>query len=166
MITVVIIVQLAALFILGKAVAAKADLLVQQKHKLTAFEQKESSFVQLQEDYNFLKDDINIIDEALPNKEKIVDFLNQLEKEASASGVSAEIGFANQSINTEPSGIRSVAFNLSLKGTYFEMVRFIREIEKMPQVVSIERISIQSPEGIETKNNVILHLKCYIDPNF
>ena len=62
--------------------------------------------------------------------------------------------------------MKSISFTLDLKGTYYKTLEFIKKIEKMPRMVQVEKITIQSPDGIETENNVILTMKCYIDPEF
>lgn len=163
---IVIIVQLIALFILGKAIAAKTDLLVEEKHQLIALEERDASLAKLQTDFDLIKEDIGFIDEALPNKEKIIDFINQLEVHASSSGVLTKISFDSQSVVAESADVKSLRFTLNLQGTYFQMVEFIKKIEKMSQVVIVENISIQSPKGIEGQNNAILTMKCYIDSKF
>jgi len=160
------VIQLISLFVLAKAIEKKTILLVEEKHKLKALEQKGTSLIQLQEDYQLLGEDIEIIDQALPNKEKIVDFINEMEKQASASGILAEISFGGDSITAESGGLKSACFSLNLKGTYFEIMEFVKKVEKMPQVISIDKITIQSPQGIENENNAILMMRCYIDPNF
>lgn len=161
-----IVIQLAGLFVLGKIITKKVNSLIEQKHKLKAFEQKDTSLAKLQENFQLIKEDVEIIDRALPDKKEIVNFINQLEKEASASGILAKISFGAQSLKTESDGAKSISFSLNLKGTYFKTIEFIKRVEKMPQVVEIENIHIQSPDGIESQSNVVLTMKCYINPEF
>ena len=158
--------QLLSLFILAKLIVEKTNLLISETHRLKAFEQRDVSIDNLQKDYQIIEGDLEIIDLALPDKKEMINVINQLEKEASSSGVSAKISFSSQSLKTEPEGLKSISFTLNLKGTYFEIVELIKRIEKMPRMTQVEEITIQSPNGIETENNVILTMKCYIDPDF
>ena len=161
-----IAIQLVSLFILAELIVEKTNLLIGETHKLKAFEQRDISIDNLQKDYQVIKGDLEIIDLALPDKKGMISFINQLEKEASSSGISSKISFSSQSVKTEPKGLKNISFTLNLKGTYFKIVEFIKAIEKMPRMVQVEKIAIQSPNGIETENNVILTMKCYIDPEF
>jgi len=161
-----ILLQLGCLFYLSKLIIAKTDLLLEAKHKLKAYERKDESLAQLQQDYGRLEKDIEVLNQALPDKSKIVGLINQIESEASSSGVMAKISFGQQSIQSETGGVKSLVFNVTLKGSYYQVISFIKSLEKMPQVITVEKMNIQSPAGIEGENNVTLILKCYIDPDF
>jgi Tfp pilus assembly protein PilO len=165
-ILVIIAIQLIAIFVVGSLIKQKTTTLVSQRHKLMVLEQKDESLVQLQEDYQLLKQDLEIISQALPGREKVVDFVTQLEREASASGLLTKISFGKETILAEAGGIKSVQFSLSFQGTYYQMIELIKKIEKMPQVITIDKISIRSAKGIEGKNSIVLVMRCYIDPEF
>ena len=141
-------------------------MLVDKRHKLMALEQKDEGLAQLQKDYQELKQDLEIIDQALPDREKVIDFITRLESEASASGLLAKISFGKETITAEAGGIKSVHFSLSFQGTYYQMLELVKKIEKMPQIISIDKITIQSAKGIDGKNNIVLVMRCYIDPKF
>jgi Tfp pilus assembly protein PilO len=160
-----ILMQLAGLFVLAKMIRAKTDLLVEEKRQLTTFEQKENSLIKLQANYLSLTE-IELIDKALPDKERIVTLVNQIEKEATSAGIEAKIVFGNRPINPEAEGGKSITLGLNLKGTYLAMVNFTKKLERMLQVLSIEEISLQSPHGLEGENNAHLVIKGYLDPNF
>lgn len=161
-----ILFQLGSLFYLSKLITAKTDLLVEAKHKLKAYERKDESLAQLQQDYDKVEEGMDVLNQALPDRAKIVDLIDQIESEASSSGIAAKISFGQQSIQSENGGVKSLVFNVSIKGTYYKIVEFIKDLEKMPQVITVEKMNIQSPVGIEGENSVTLILRCYIDPNF
>jgi len=161
-----IFLMLIGLFLLAKTIEKKTDRLVENKHQLLAIEKKDQNSIRLQQDYYFIEKDLDVLNTALPNKEKLIDLIEQVEKEASESGIKAEISFSEQSVKKEAKGIKSIQFDLEFKATYFKMVRLIKALEEMPQIIKVEKIIIHSPQGIEGENNIILKLKCYIDPNF
>jgi len=160
-----IFVQLIVLLILSHLIKAETVEVVEEKNKLTAYEQKNQNLVQLSQDYEYLTNDLGFLEEVLPDKEGIIDFLDELDKEASSAGILAKLSFSPQSVKVE-SGVKSVNFNLNFKSSYHKMVELIKKIEKMPQVVVVEIITIQSPNGLEGESNVNLNLKCFLDPDF
>lgn len=162
---IIIFIQLGGLFLLSRLIGKKTNDLVTAKHQLLAFEQKSSSLVQLQETYQTIGNEINLIDQALPNKEKMVDFISSLEREASSSGIQTKISFANEQVVSEDN-LKSVSFTLSLKGSFYKLVDYLERIEGLPQVILVDKVSIQSPAGIEGENNANLVLKIYLDPKF
>jgi len=161
----VITAQLAGLLILGRLISRQVETLVERKHQLIALEGKDRSLANLQENYNSFKEEIEIINRALPDKKGIVVFINQLEKEASTAGLLAKMNFRGQAVTSE-AGVKSINFNLTLEGSYFQVLAFIKKMEKMSQVVLIDKISLQSPQGIEGETRTVLTARCYIDPNF
>jgi Tfp pilus assembly protein PilO len=161
-----IILQVAGLFFAARAIDKKTDELVEKKHQLLALEKKEQNLITLQQDYYFLEKDIDVLDTVLPNKKRLIDFVDSLEKEASSSGIEAQVSFSDQSIRHEAGGVKSIGFEINFLSTYFKLMQFLKKIEEMPQIVRVEKIIIQSPQGIEAENNIVLQLKCYIDPNF
>jgi len=161
-----ILIQLIGIFVLAEIIVEKTNLLIGERHKLKSFEQRDMSIANLQKNYQIIEKDLEIIDLALPDKKGMINFINQLEKEASSSGVLAKIVFSNESIKTEPEGLKSISFTLNLKGTYYKTMEFVKKIEKMPRMIQVEKITIQSPDGIDVENNVILIMKCYIDSEF
>jgi len=160
------IIFLAVIGFLVFMIQKQTSILVDKKHKLMALEKKDQSLAKLQKDFQTSVEDIEIINKALPDKKKIVDFIDDLEKEASRSGLKAEIKFASQAVVSEKKGIKSVNFDLKFKGTYNQMLEFIEKIEKKPQIVAVEKLNVLSGTGIQGENTVILTARCYVDPEF
>ncbi|OGD53271.1 hypothetical protein A3J78_00895 [Candidatus Beckwithbacteria bacterium RBG_13_35_6] len=158
--------QLLVIFTFSQMITKNTDSLVEQKNKLWALQDKEKSLYKLQADYDLLKEDLQLLAVILPDKRGIIDFLSELEKEASASGLTIKINFNEKSVKKEADNLFSVSFSLNLNGTYFGIVNFIKKVERVPQFVIIEDVNIQSPEGLDKKNNAILKMKCYVDPMF
>lgn len=162
----ILTIQLLAIFFISQGISSLANQLAQKKYQLTTFEQKEASLVKISEDYSSITEDMAIMNEALPDKQKIVGFINSLEKQASESGILTKITFGREAVVSESRDLKSLRFSLSFKGTYSKMIEFIQKIEKFPQVVVVEKINIQSPKGLDGENNIILDLKCYLDSKF
>lgn len=163
---VLILIQIGFLVTLSQLIAQKAELLVNAKHKLKAFEQKESNMLQLQQDYTQIEGEAMVLNKVLPNKEETFNFISQLENEASSSGILVKINFASNSLR-QGAGAKEVALNLDFQGSYFDMLELLEKIEKMPQVIRIDRIVMQSPTGLAQKqNHLVLSLTLFVDPNF
>ena len=162
----ILICQLAGIVVLAKLIAVKANLLFEQKHKLIALQKRNESLNKLQKDYQRIKNDIGLLNLVLPNKKGIVGFLDTIESEASSSGIKATISFSNKSIGAESETIKYLKLSLKIKGTYNQIIEFIKKIENLPQIVVVEKINIQSPNGIEKENNAVINIKSYIDPKF
>lgn len=163
---VLIFIQMGILIVLSRLISQKADLLVETKHQLQAFERKDTNLLQLQRDYAQIEDEVAVLNQVLPNKEQTFMFISQLEQEASSSGLAAKINFAPNALRTE-NGIKSVTLNLDFQGSYFDTLNLLERIEKMPQVIRIDQVIMQSPTGLAQKqSHVILSLTLFIDPNF
>ena len=63
-----IVIQLISIFVLAELIAEKTNLLIGEKHKLKAFEQRDASLTDLQKNYQIIEGDLEIIDLALPDK--------------------------------------------------------------------------------------------------
>lgn len=163
---ILIIIELLGAVIVGKEMTSQLNQLTEEKHQLLAFEQRDSNLIKLQGDYDKAIRDKKIIDPILPDKQGLVDLINTIEKEASASGIVIKLNFNNQSTIAETPELKYVNFNLSFKGTYFEMLNLIKRLEKLPQVLIIDKVNIQSPAGVEDKINALITVKCFVDPKF
>jgi Tfp pilus assembly protein PilO len=161
-----ILMQLVGILVFSQLINRKTTKLTDKKHQLLALEKKDQSLITLQQDYQFLEKDFDVLNTVLPDKEKLIDFIGEIEKEATSSGIIAEISLSDQSVKEESDQIKSIQFSLEFEATYFKMNQFIKKLEEMPQIITVEKITIHSPQGIDTKNNIVLQLKCYIDPSF
>lgn len=161
-----IVLQLIIMFFLANLISAKTKILVEQKNKLTAFEKRNESIAKLTQDYLELDPQMQLLDKALPDKDHLVDLIAEIEKQASASGAVTKIDFSKESVNLEAGGIKSFNISLQIRGTYFQILDLVKKIEKIPQIISFNIISLQSPKGLEGENEAIITMKCYLDPNF
>lgn len=163
---ILIFVQIGLLIVLGRLITQKTEVVVEARHQLKAFEQKDANLLQLQQDYDQVADELEVLNEVLPNREQTFIFISKLEKEASSSGLKAKIDFTSDSLAIE-NGIKGVALNLEFEGTYFDMLALLKKIEEMPQVIRIDKVAIQSPIGLAQKQSrTVLSLTLFIDPNF
>ncbi len=163
---VLIFIQTGLLIVLSYLIRQKTELVVETRHQLKGFEQKDANLLQLQQDYDQIKDEVLVLNQVLPNKEQTFVFINQLEQEASSSGLAAKINFASDSLDIE-NGIKKVALNLDFQGSYFDMLNLLKRIEKMPQVIRIDQVIMQSPTGLGQKqSHVVLSLTLFVDQSF
>ncbi|PIS09016.1 hypothetical protein COT75_04105 [Candidatus Beckwithbacteria bacterium CG10_big_fil_rev_8_21_14_0_10_34_10] len=161
----IILVQIGLIVFLAKRIIMTNSLLRETNQRLISFEKRDESLLRLEEDYDLIKEDVGIISQILPGKEGVVGFINEIENEASQSGLVADISFGTKSVTSEDS-YKVIRFSLIFEATYYQMIDFVKKLEEMSQVIVIEKVTIQSPEGIEGKNMITLNLKAYIDPNF
>ena len=163
---ILILIELIIVIFVSWEIVLQINTLTEKKHKLAAFEQRDSNFIKLQGDYDKAIKDKKTIDPVLPNKQGLVDLINVIEKEASIAGLMVKINFNNQSVIAETPELKYVNFGLTFKGTYFEMTNLVKKLEKLPQILVIDKINIQSPVGIEDKINALITIECFVDPKF
>lgn len=163
---VIIIIEFLIIVYIGREITLQINQLIEQKHKLLAYEQRDSNMFKLQGDYDKALQDKKTIEAILPGKQGLVDLINTIEKEASGSGIIIKLNFNNQSVVSETPELKYVNFGLSFKGTYFEMLNLVKKLESLSQVLIIDRVNIQSPAGIGDKINTLITIKCFVDPKF
>lgn len=117
-------------------------------------DQKLASLSDAKNNYDRVLGDLTILDNALPTKSLILDFLNGLSSLAAADSVnlvesfyqeprtSTTVGrsFDPQSVKLAQTGSRasSFPFTVRLKGDYLHLRKFFSDLEKLPRLLTID----------------------------
>lgn len=139
--------------------------LAQQKEAFNNLEVKQRNFYEFNREYQQIKPDLGKIESAFIEEEKILDFIVALENIAKQSGNKYEIKVIERLAGgTEQGGAKSINFQISLKGSYPSLVRFLVSLEGMPYMnkvatLQIQRISLdkQEFEAGNISSNIIIN---------
>lgn len=157
--------QLAIIFFFRFLIVKEVNLLIRETQKLKSLEKRTSSLINVIKDWQTINAKKLLIEQALPDKEGLIHLLENLEKEASSSGLSLAIDVNSSSIKSE-AGAKTIEFSLKFQSSYYQMLKLLSQIEDLPQVVKVNSIICQSPAGLEKENNYIFNLKLYLDSKF
>lgn len=128
-------------------------------------DQKLNSLSQAKENFDRVLGDLTILDNALPTKSLILDFLNGLSSLASADGVNLVESFYQEprtsttvvgksfdpqsKIAQSQNGISSFPFTIRLRGDYLHMRKFVSDLEKLPRLLIVDTFDFNK----EAKDN-------------
>lgn len=129
-------------------------------------DQKLNSLSDAKENFDRVLGDLTILDNALPTKSLILDFLNGLSSLASVDGVNlVESFYQEPRASTAPSGrsfdpqsvklaksensSSSFPFTIRLKGEYLSLRKFVNDLEKLPRLLVIDNFDFNK----EAKDN-------------
>ena len=165
----VILLILAVVFLIIPLLVSKIKStsisLAQQKEALNNLEAKQRNFYEFNREYQQIKPDLEKIDSAFVEEGKILDFIVALENIAKQSGNKYEIKVIERPAGgTEQGGAKSINFQISLKGSYPNLIRFLVYLEGLPYMnkvstLQIQRISLdkQEFEAGNISSNIIIN---------
>lgn len=128
------------------------EKLAQGKQANTQLDQKIQSLSQAQINYEKIKNSLPLLDEALPNSSKILDFLNQVNStarqnellvvKAQSQAVPLALG-AQTKDETQPSKKEQpISFTFEAKGSYENTRKFLTNLQSFVRLVDLNEVSI------------------------
>jgi len=118
-------------------------------------------------DLKYVNDGIAMIENNfIINKDKIVDFVSNLESIANDSNMTQDIKITPQNIGKEKL-VQKYPLHITLSGDYIDTLKYLNSIEKSNFYLTIESINITSPKNNNSKEllsagNVKTNLDGYV----
>ncbi len=165
----VIIVVLSVVFLIYpffNQVRNSSQELVLEKSRLNALSFEKENFKNIEAVYKNYQGDLDKIDKLFVDSSFPVDFISFLEKNASSSNVNlVKSSSLNKKSDEDP--WPNMTFNLSLSGSFPNILKFIERIESAPYLIEITDFSTNKAGGQELKtstneNFASVILKVYI----
>jgi len=137
------------LFSIKNNISAKAGQISQGRTMLISIDQRESSFVNLKDNYGIVKNDLPATKNLFPTIDDMDNFIDRIDSLATELGGTKIIKFEN---NPEIFGqnLRKLNFTIIFSGKKEFFSRFINEFDKLPYFTKINRIEIKNtPENTD-----------------
>lgn len=116
----------------------------QLKAKLAALRQGESNYLSLQ-------DSVTMINQALPNGPDVGNYIHNIEALASKSAIRiqavqvSDVPLSKPATSSKtPLSVQPVLFNISLSGDYPNLKQFLKNIENLLRVTSVENVTFSN----------------------
>jgi len=126
-----------------------------------------NQLILVRDEYNTLNAEYQTYSMQLPSENDTSVFTNDIYDVAKFSGITINsVDYAEQALGgeeeeEEESPERLIKANFSLEGSYYNIINFVRTIEKMPRIVIVEDFIIQSVVEEYESLNVFVTVKLY-----
>jgi Tfp pilus assembly protein PilO len=125
-----------------------------------------NQLILVRDEYNTLNAEYQTYSMQLPSENDISVFTNDIYDVAKFSGITINsVDYAEQALGgeeeEEESPERLIKANFSLEGSYYNIINFVRTIEKMPRIVIVEDFIIQSVAEEYESLNAFVTVKLY-----
>ena len=123
-----------------------------------------NQLILVRDEYNTLNAEYQTYSMQLPSENDTSVFTNDIYDVAKFSGITINsVDYAEQALaeEEEKSPERLIKANFSLEGSYYNIINFVRTIEKMPRIVIVEDFIIQSVVEEYESLNVFVTVKLY-----
>jgi Tfp pilus assembly protein PilO len=161
-------------FLYARINSASADL-TNKKQNLEDVQKKEQEAVAAEDEYQAIMPQLDEINSSLLDKGKVLDFIVTLEKIADKTGNHSEISVVSSAkAASKKKPDQTMEFQISLEGSFSDLVKFLSKVENMPYLNDVDSIQIKGYASGEDKNgtsqsdsNVIattINIKVYLKP--
>jgi Tfp pilus assembly protein PilO len=124
-----------------------------------------NQLILVRDEYNTLNAEYQTYSMQLPSENDISVFTNDIYDVAKFSGITINsVDYAEQALEEEEeeeNPERLIKANFSLEGSYYNIINFVRTIEKMPRIVIVEDFIIQSVAEEYESLNAFVTVKLY-----
>jgi len=122
-----------------------------------------NQLILVRDEYNTLNAEYQKYSMQLPSENDISVFTNDIYDVAKFSGITINsVDYAEQALGEEEENPeRLIKANFSLEGSYYNIINFVRTIEKMPRIVIVEDFIIQSVAEEYESLNAFVTVKLY-----
>lgn len=166
-----LIISLVIPFLLGKIKQASTDLL-KKREAFESWQKRQQDYVSLNKDYQAIKPELEKVNQSFLESDKILDFIVALEDSAKRSNNKYEIKVIEQSTDAGgKNGLTTISFQVSLKGTFSNLLHFLVYLEGLPYFNEITLLQIQRASSVSTEQEIgkgdisaNLHIKTYFNP--
>ncbi len=137
-----------------KSIKDGSEEILSSKNKTISINAETMELDSFKKNYKNYKPNLDKIDQLFVDLANLVDFIKFLEKVALDSGINADINLVNskqEKINNFP----VVLFQVSAKGDFLNMLKFIDKLETGPYLIRIENLTFKKSEKEITEDKNI-----------
>jgi len=152
-ITIILVVFL--IFPLLKSIRENSEKLISFKRELSFLRSSAVNFEETRKNYNLYKEELEKINDIFIDSNIPIDLIKFWEKVAADSNISIDIFPASLKLGKVGDRWDSISFQVTVKGSYPNVMRFIQKIESSPYLITLSEISLNRPAKNTTSNIVI-----------
>lgn len=143
---------------LVKEVETLSSELINTKKELNRFEVRNDGLLESRREYNNIKSEIENISKIIVAEDRIVDFIERVEKVAENDGVRLRISSNNKAEKkqSEQSYISQKSFDLTAGGDFNSIMHFLYSLENFDYYINVENINVGFGDFDEINKGVIV----------
>ena len=135
------------LVVLGLKIKNTAQDIINQKIEIASKQQRIEAFALLEKDAVSASKYTSILQNALPTKDELITFNQEVDLLAKKIGVATNFTFGAESGEIQ-GGVKGLAFQIKITGTLEQILNFFREMEKSRFIINISDIDLNKQGNI------------------
>ncbi len=144
----VIFICAAAVFLLKAKIEIAAHKIYEKRSMLAVLEFKENNSLALSANYPIVRDNLPLLEKALPDKDNVAEAVNAIDVLAQETGNTQVLEFKPLTETVGFETIENVAFSAVLSGNIWSFREYLDKLKKLPYFVEITSVNISSDMGI------------------
>jgi Tfp pilus assembly protein PilO len=131
---ILVIILIVASYLILNLIDGQVDQIQEQRAHLSALNNRDNSYAQLQDDFKKIENQYYLIDQALPDQDNFVKFIVDIEKLADKNQVNLAIVFPSEPVVEN----NQLGFNLEISGNLDYVVKYLQELKQLPYYIKID----------------------------
>ncbi len=123
-----------------------SDQILKNKGRAVVIDAENKDFYDFQKKYKSYQPAFEKIDQLFVDPQNPIDFIRFLEKISSESGITFDINLAPLASNETVNDLPVAIFQVSAKGSFPNMLQFIKKLESSPYFIRIDNLTIKSDQ--------------------
>lgn len=144
----VIFVGAAAVFVLKARIESAAHKIYEKRSMLTALEFRENNSLALSANYPIVRDNLPILEKALPDKDNVTEAVSAIDSLAQETGNMQVLEFKPLVETMSADTIESVAFTATLTGNIWSFGDYLDKLKKLPYFIEIISVNLSGDTGV------------------
>lgn len=156
---------LGGIFLTSGKLKTLAGEVEQKRGQLVALSERETSFKELAADLAAFGKELPLIEKALPNEERVIDFLGEVQKVREESEVTlTAFSFESDQPKADSKGNNYIELRLGVEGPLINLKNFLEKLLNLPILLKIKTIDASKMD--EETSRLVLRAWLYVDPDF
>lgn len=147
--------------VLSYMIPGVAKNTLKKRKELTLLLTEEKILPQAQQLLSSKSEQIGVLEEVFPTKEKLFLAVAYMDSQAVATGVQAQLHFESEEIIQDANGDSIVPVKISIEGAYSNILAFLAVLQKGKYFYTISHIEGEASGGLQGKNKVSVNANLY-----
>lgn len=128
-----------------------------KRKEVAMLEERIANLNILQKEYSQVSDDIEMIENVLPGKDKLVDLISKVETMAEENKLEIDIDFQEEPTTHKFSG------TFSVKGYYSDVMKFYNEIYNNEVLATVDAVVMTDTENVKDNTEAQFSMEVYFE---
>lgn len=131
--------------------------------QISEAEKKINSRKKLEDELRKREDSIKKIEEALLASQDKLDFIESLENIAESTGNKYKITNPREIFNENTEKLEQISVSMELEGQFVNIMSFMRDVDALPYLVNVSRLSVNKSKGDSDELTANLELEVFVN---